>query len=217
MLKKGLLFFFLLLFVLSACSNSTGGTNTTEKNVKEASKNTYKDYYGTYYQIETGTLSGNYFDDYERVPLEPYHGNSTIQLKSDGTYITKYDGYTEDHILFAQTTSKYEYKFDGFNVIRNRNITEKNSMFQKKILYYDGEHYFKDSLIEEYLDHDATILKEDEDSIVYDITKWRIANNEHDSEENHLENDFVTVEGLLISVNYYFDDDKTSVSIYEKR
>jgi len=31
------------------------------------------------------------------------------------------------------------------------------------------------------------------------------------------ENDFVTVDGLLISVNYYYDSDETKVSVYEKR
>jgi len=102
-------------------------------------------------------------------------------------------------------------------VVRNRNINENNFKSQKSILLYDGEHYFKESVLQEYVDAGATVLKEDEDSIVYDITKWRIENNEGDAEENHLENDFVTVDGLLISVNYYYDSDETKVSVYEKR
>lgn len=216
-LKKSVFLLFIITILLVGCSSGKGGTKTTEKDVVQATEDTYKDYYGTYYKVQAGQLDGNYFDDYETVPLEDFHDSETIQLKSDGTYITKYDSYTQDGILFSKTTSKYAYKFDGFNVVRNRNINENNFKSQKSILLYDGEHYFKESVLQEYVDAGATVLKEDEGSIVYDITKWRIANNERDGEENHLENDFVTVDGLLISVNYYYDSDETKVSVYEKR
>ncbi|MFD0942736.1 hypothetical protein [Savagea faecisuis] len=64
--------------ILGACSSSNG-----MKVGSSGKAERYAEYYGTYEKVSEGELEGNYFEDYEAVPLEDYTGSKTITLKSN--------------------------------------------------------------------------------------------------------------------------------------
>lgn len=197
--------------ILTACQNET----TAENEVLDEDK---VDYYGTYMKVETGELDGDYFDDYEAVPLETPTNDSMITLKSNGTYEAEHTYYSEEYgDIHRVVTNKYEYSFDEDEIIRNRDITTENFKSFDKIYKNDyGDLRVNYEYIDKIEADNATIIKDEDEYVIYDRTEYKINNNEHDGEDNHLEYDFITIEGNLISVNYYYDDDRTVVSVYHK-
>ena len=67
--------------LLGACSSSNGTKVGSSGKAEQ-----YAEYYGTYEKVSEGELEGNYYEDYEAVPLEDYTSSKTITLKSNGTY-----------------------------------------------------------------------------------------------------------------------------------
>lgn len=207
------IFLVLLLIVLGACQSDnklkTDVTGFAEDNVE---------YFGNYMKVKEGELDGDYFDDYEAVPLQDYNGHSIITLKSTGTYEHEVYYYSEEYgDVYREITNKYEYYFDENEVVRERNITTDNFKSHEKIYKNDdGNLRVKDDYLDRLADYNAKVLKEEADYVIYERTEYAIANSDSDQEENHLEYDFITVEGNLISVNYYKDDDRTRISVYDK-
>lgn len=198
--------------LLGACSSSTGTKVGSSGKTEQ-----YVEYYGTYEKVSEGELEGNYFEDYEAVPLEDYTGSKTITLKSNGTYESYNRHYYSDTgELYREVTRKYQYQFKDNQILRERNLDETNYKAFKK-LYYNDNGEFAKSERDQYDEYD--LVKEEEDYALFDVTTFEVNDEEsveHDGPDNHLEYDFINVEGQLISVNYYKDDDQTKVSIYKK-
>lgn len=213
MKRKMLVLSFSLIILLSLL----GCQNKKDSAAMKVDSN-HKEYYGEYYKIKTGELDGDYFDDFEAVPLESYEGDNTITLKSNGIYESTYNYYSEsDGTMYRSETNKYEYKFKGNEIIRKREITPENFKSFTKIAKDEyGDLRVQESYVEKIENEYASVIKDEEDYLIYDITDYKISISESDLEDNHLEYDYINAEGEMISINYYYDDDRTVVSIFRK-
>lgn len=203
--------------MLLAMASVVGCQNTSQSSSNELEA-VNEEYFGTYIKVKSGELYGDYFDDYEAVPLEDDYSETKVTLKSNGTYESEHVFYSEEYgDIYSVVTNKYEYKFKDNEIIRERETTMDNfKSFDKIYKHEDGRLRVNDDYISRIEAEDATIIKDEDDYVIYERTQYKIANSDSDREENHREYDFITLEGEMISVNYYKDDDRTAVSIYRK-
>lgn len=178
-------------------------------------------YAGVYMKKRSGSMPGDHTESYNEVPLDSVEDESYIELTEDGVYKKGFiQRFNDTRELYAKRLGVTDYAIDDNEIKRNRSLNpDEIKEYVRLYLDSDGKRIANKSRYEKYMNAGSEYVEEKNDNYgryeLYDITNWYIKENENDLAD-HMEYDFINEDGELVSINYYSDEDKTSISIYSK-
>lgn len=176
----------------------------------------YADYFGTYYEVEYGSIDEDYRDRYEDVPTyDSSSPNKKYTLRSADTYEIEIDSISKKRgDIYKTETRKFPIRWEGNSFYYDEPLTLDNfKSFVKVYKKENGDLRISDDYYDNLFAFDSTEVVKTMDSYdIYDISEYFLS----DLDLNEIRF-YLLPDGKIARVSYDEEEDKTRVKYYEKQ